>query len=476
MRAESLLGHASELLGQMLRSAQPPDAVVQDYFRRRSYLGSKERRFLAEATFATLRCLGVLRWCLERQPSPPVPCSPEWLLLVAMGYLGARLGHPHLGLALAQASQRAEEEVDQLWEEVVASAGWGKRARAWLEALWQQVCIVERELQLLLDRPFHEWDEAQWQLFAAGCSFPAWILRRWMDNPWAALSSRHVVQLCRAFMAPAFPCLRVNTLRATRDEVLHAMRQRGIGAAPTPFSPVGIRLWQRTAVHTGELYRSGVLEVQEEASQLVGYAVAPEAEWRLWDACAGAGGKTLHLAMLQGDRGEIWATDIDALRLRALQHRVRRARLRSVRVRLLRMGANFPSDFPRRFHALLVDAPCSGIGTVRRTPTLKWRLTPEALHRHRQRQLHLLHQYAERVMPGGILIYATCSVMPEENFGVVEDFLAHHPEWESEPLEPIFRTAGIELPWALPQRAECLLLPSIHGTDGFFIARLRRRR
>jgi 16S rRNA (cytosine967-C5)-methyltransferase len=113
---------------------------------------------------------------------------------------------------------------------------------------------------------------------------------------------------------------------------------------------------------------------------------------------------------------------------------------------------------------------------VRRTPTLKWRLSPEALQRHQRRQLELLELYALRVVPGGVMVYATCSLMPEENFAVVARFLERHPQWEEEPLQPVFEQAGTRLPGLTASAAQFLLLPSLHGTDGFFLARLRRRR
>ncbi|GBD06856.1 Ribosomal RNA small subunit methyltransferase B [bacterium HR21] len=475
MRAEALLGHAAELLRVMLRSGQPPDAVARTYFQRRSYLGSKERRFLAEVTFAALRCLGTLRHCLAEVAPAKAPSS-EWLLVCAMGCLGRGLGHAHLTPACAAAlrhSLSASEE--EFWAEVLLQVGWaGHDAEAWIEALWQSLCRLERGVASLLEQPYGEWDGWQWAEFAAACSMPEWILRRWLENPWLRFQATEVIGMSKALQLPAFPCLRVNTLRASRPWVLQELQRSGIGASPTSFSPDGIRLWERIALHELPLVREGIVELQEEASQLVGYAVAPERGWRLWDACAGAGGKTLHLAALQHDQGEIWASDVDVLRLRALRQRMRRAGVRSVQVLHLPNGM-LPSALPRRFDALLVDAPCSGLGTVRRTPTLKWRLTPEALQRHCRRQRGLLEAYAPRVVPGGVLVYATCSLLPEENFGVVQDFLQAHPDWELEPVEPLWRAAGIEVPCLPAEQAPVLLLPSVHGTDGFFIARLRRR-
>ncbi len=473
MRANALLGHAAELLRQALRAAEPPDAVVQSYVRRRSYLGSKERRFVAEVVFATLRCLGTLRWCIQRVGAfPGLPASEELSLVVAMGFLGVQLGHPHLGPAFAVAAQLTpfQDAVD-LWASV--GVGTAQEVRCWLEALQKQLCALERAVGRILATPWEAWEQGDWELVAAACSMPAWILRSWLDNPWLRLSAGEVFRLARALCLPASPCLRVNTLRASREEVVSALRQYGIAAVPTPFSPVGVRLWERIALHELRLYREGIVEVQDEGSQLVGYALLPQPEWRVWDACAGAGGKTLHLAALQGDRGQIWATDVDIVRLRALRHRLHRAGVKSVRIVHLRNG-QLPREVPRRVEALLIDAPCSGIGTARRSPLLKWRVTPETLKRHSRRQLQLLEAYAPRVISGGVLVYATCSLMPEENGAVVAEFLRRHPEWELEPLEPVFRRSGIVLPWIAASES-CLLLPSVHGTDGFFIARLRRQ-
>lgn len=475
MRAEALVGHAAELLRRMSGSAQPPDAVARDFFRQRSYLGSKERRFVAEISFAVLRCWGTLSWCIRVVGLPDAGIAPEVAAVLAMGGLGERLGNPHLTPAFA-AAQGREGALSELWQEAAERLGWGGQAQRWYAELRKSFCQLERDVSQLVSRGVQQWREAEWERFAAACSMPAWILQRWIDNPWHCLSPAQALQVCRALLAPAYPCLRVNTVRSRREAVLAYFAESGIAAAPTPFSPVGIRLWERVALHELRPYREGWVEVQEEGSQLIGYAVAPQAGWRLWDACAGAGGKTLHLAALQGGKGEIWATDVELQRLRALRQRLRRAGVeRSVHVVHLR-GGRIPKGFPERFHALLVDAPCSGLGTVRRTPTLKWRLSPEALQRHQRRQLELLELYALRVVPGGVMVYATCSLMPEENFAVVARFLERHPQWEEEPLQPVFEQAGTRLPGLTASAAQFLLLPSLHGTDGFFLARLRRRR
>lgn len=216
---------------------------------------------------------------------------------------------------------------------------------------------------------------------------------------------------------------------------------------------------------------TGAIEVQDEGSQLVAFALAPEEEWDILDACAGAGGKTLHLAQLQRDRGRIIASDADRRRLEQLARRLKRHRYRSIHLANLDGHRSLQRT---QFDAVLLDVPCTGSGTVRRAPEIKWRIHTRQLERIVAKQERILEQYHAYVRSGGVLLYATCSLLPEENQRVVERFLARHPEFEPDPLAPAFERYGIALPLS-PDQWQFQLLPHRHGTDGFFIARLRRR-
>ncbi|HEY0092722.1 MAG TPA: RsmB/NOP family class I SAM-dependent RNA methyltransferase, partial [Archangium sp.] len=249
----------------------------------------------------------------------------------------------------------------------------------------------------------------------------------------------------------------------------------GIQSRPTPLSPLGLILETRTNVFSLAAFRDGWMEVQDEGSQLLGMLVdAPPT--KVVDACAGAGGKTLQLAVQMKNRGDLHALDIDERRIDELRKRARRDGVHNVRTQLI------PPEGPEAEEAIaplkgkadrvLVDAPCSGTGTLRRKPDARYRLTPEMIDDHVARQKRLLARFAPLVKPGGRLIYGTCSVLREENEAVVEDFLAKHPDFS---VRPVTEELGPELGAKVSQGGPFLrLAPHLHNTDGFFGAILVR--
>ncbi|WP_051361944.1 RsmB/NOP family class I SAM-dependent RNA methyltransferase [Solimonas soli] len=261
--------------------------------------------------------------------------------------------------------------------------------------------------------------------------------------------------------------LRVNTLKATRDDAIAALAAEGIAAAPTPHATTGLRLARRVALQNTRAWKDGWIEPQDEGSQLLAALVAARAGECVVDYCAGAGGKTLALGAAMRNAGELWALDVAPARLARLDPRARRAGLREIRTQAL-PATDWHARYRERCDAVLVDAPCSGTGTWRRNPEL--RLRPLDLDTLAAQQRRILEAAAPLVKPGGRLLYSTCSVLAAENEAVVEAFLREHPHFEPQP-------AGERL--ALPALA-CgepwlRLLPQRHGTDGFFAACLRRR-
>jgi 16S rRNA (cytosine967-C5)-methyltransferase len=266
--------------------------------------------------------------------------------------------------------------------------------------------------------------------------------------------------------------LRVNLRRASRERVLQHLHSENIDAVASPLSPAAIIVNQRINLLQHPLYKGGIVEIQDEGSQLIGYACAPREHDVILDACAGAGGKALHLADLQMAKGQIVANDIEWNRLKEIAPRANRAGVRCISVERTEPRAQQRDD--RRFDLVLVDAPCSGLGTVRRMPMAKWRITPDTLARHARKQRQVLDEYASRVAKGGVLVYGTCSIMPEENEHVVETFLADHPEFTGEPLAPCFGRYGVNVPELTAEQFMLQLDPLHHGTDGLFMARMRR--
>jgi 16S rRNA (cytosine967-C5)-methyltransferase len=272
--------------------------------------------------------------------------------------------------------------------------------------------------------------------------------------------------------------LRVNTLKVERDKALHRLQR--LGVEPTPLSPVGLRVRPLSGprrhpnVQAEEAFRRGRIEVQEEASQLCALLLGAMPGEQVLDICAGGGGKTLALAARMENRGQIYAYDSDKNRLAPIFERLKRAGVRNVQV--LSSTPDTLASLSERVDRVLVDAPCTGTGVWRRRPDAKWRVAPEALSRRAGEQDAVLADAAACLKPGGILLYATCSLLPVENEERIAAFLAAHPAFLRIPAAEAWEAAlpGVVPPAAVLSRASLLLTPRRTGTDGFFVAALRR--
>jgi len=294
-------------------------------------------------------------------------------------------------------------------------------------------------------------------------SHPPWLVRRLL----ASYGVEETVAICRTNNTIAPLALRVNSLKATRERVIAALAEEGITAEETLFSPDGITLASpAAALRKNACFRQGLIRIQDEASQLIAHLVAPKPGERLLDLCAGSGGKTLHLAALMGNRGSITAVDLQSERLRMLREEAKRL---GVAIAETRTGdAAAPIDsFRDTFDGVLLDAPCSGLGTLRRNPEIRWRIAPADINRCMKLQNLLLARAAEYVRPGGRLVYSVCTVTPEEDEMVVGKFLKNHIAFKvvsPRTLPPVLVDAGGFFRSA----------PHLHGTDGFFAAVLIR--
>jgi 16S rRNA (cytosine967-C5)-methyltransferase len=265
--------------------------------------------------------------------------------------------------------------------------------------------------------------------------------------------------------------LRVNLLKATREQVQAALAAEGIESVPTPMSPWGLRVAGRRPVSSGAAFQAGLVEIQDEGSQLVAALVGAAPEMRVADWCAGAGGKTLALAMTMANRGHIAACDVSAPRLEGAVRRLRRAGVFNVERHLVEAGDKWAKRRGGSFDRVLVDAPCTGIGTWRRNPDARLRLRPEDLAELVPKQAMILAHASRLVRVGGRLVYATCSLLADENEAQVEAFLAAHADFAPVPLAWAWN-----LPGPPPGPGPYLLLsPRTHNTDGFFAAVLERR-
>lgn len=499
MYLPSLLGHTAELFRIIKKSPQPADALASTYFRSKKYIGSKERRFISELVFAALRAFSAAEHCAaagwnaltdgERKQvqgaETAVRAAEAWEfvgIVAAALLLGERVGALESSDVLARIpngdaiAADMEQGIAQAWAAVFRVAdGVGTAWVAGALAAWE---ALDRDAMALLEK--EQLADNDIILLATRCCVQPWQLRAWKDDAWHKRSWRETAALALSLLPSAPLCLRVNTVQMQRDEALQHLRDAGIESKAGALSPVAIVCQQRVDIRQLELTKAGVWEVQDEASQMVAYGIAPEETWRVLDACAGAGGKALHIAAVQHDKGEVIASDIEFKRLKEVAHRAHRAGTRSIRVVPLppkSRGDALPNELAalrERCDAVIVDAPCSGMGTVRRMPLAKWRLTPEGAAKHAAKQRVVLQTYAQCVRSGGVLLYSTCSLMPVENDAVVQAFLAENPDFEAEPLQPALARAGVRVDGLDAQAATLTLAPATHHTDGFFLARLRR--
>ncbi len=325
--------------------------------------------------------------------------------------------------------------------------------------------LARRKDEILL--PPREMDPVAY--LAVRYSYPRWLVERWL----ARFGEEETEALLRAGNERPVLVVRANTLRLTRDQLLLYLKAEIPEAAPCKYSPDGIVLRGFQGRITNlKAFKVGWLQVQDEASQLVSYLVAPRPGERILDACAGVGGKTTHLAQLMRNTGRIYAMDLLPWRLERLKENAKRLGVTNIEVitgdatkAIDALGGNF-------FDRILIDAPCTGTGVIRRHPDIKWARGPEDLVRVPEKQLALLKSLAPLLRRGGVMVYATCSLEPEENEEVISRFLEEVPGFEIEDAKEALPTSAHEL---VGEDGFMRTYPHRHGLDGFFGARLRKK-
>jgi 16S rRNA (cytosine967-C5)-methyltransferase len=418
--------HLSWLLGRVLRFDGPADAIMSRFFKEHPRLGARDRSLIAEGCFHALRHYATLKWLL--QPAVAVR-APRLAALLT-------LARQHGLAALGARELRGDE-------------------RAVRNALAIDLATAPA---------------------AVRAELPLWL--------YAAIGAEYedAEALIEVLAEPAPLDLRVNTLRAGRDQVLASLRaacaeHAPLDAQPTRFSPEGIRLYEKPGLTRWALYRDGLIEVQDEGSQLIARLLAPRRGEMVADFCAGSGGKTLALGALMRSTGRIYAFDINARRLAGLGPRLKRSGLSNVHPAAIQ-GENDAKvkRLAGKIDRVLVDAPCSGSGTLRRNPDLKWRFDETELARVGAVQASVLRAAARLVKPGGRLVYATCSLLARENREVVERFVQENPQFAPVAAAEVLAQQGIEIDHAARFAPYFVMLPHLHGSDGFFAAVLERGR
>ncbi len=401
------LWHAERALAELLKFARPADQAMSAYFRSHRNLGQQDRAFVAETVFAVLR----RKRSLEAAAGSTAPRDLAIAALVRVFGLSGR-------------------------------------------ALEQDAALIAR-LKGVAVRSLPA---------AVQADLPDWLWERLV----AAYGAQEAAAIAQGLLGAAPLDLRVNLAKLSREQALARLAPDG---APTALSPAGIRLKGKPAINRHALFLSGAVEVQDEGSQLLAWLLAPRRGEMVADFCAGAGGKTLALSMLMHGTGRIYAMDVSAKRLRDLAPRAARAGISNVHpIVLANEGDIRAKRLAGKLDRVLVDAPCSGFGTLRRNPDLKWRHDASDITELAAKQSRILNAAAKLLKPGGRLVYATCSILPEENEAVVDAFAAGHPEFKT--LSCAELLAAQRIPLDTGERLR--LWPHRHRTDGFFAAAFER--
>ncbi len=441
MKKSSLLGHAAEALSHIRGGHRPADSILADFFRERRYLGARDRREIAGMVFGTLRHIRLLDLLVQAATA-------------GFGTSSLPAGPPITPLLVAAYVLHVEHD-----DTVETSAGLteyfsmclsGEMPTGFLDALKSARLPAET-----LDSPVSR--------IAALHSFPDCLIREWMMR----MGPEDTEALAVSLNQQAPLSLRVNTLKSTVDHCRQVLAAAGVQTERGRCSPFALILPKRLALDTLQAYRDGLFEMQDEGSQLLSLLVQPQPGTTVVDACAGGGGKTLHLAALMENRGRLVAIDLDDRKLRSLQQRAERA---GARVHMILSAHRDEARISRLFdkaHAVLVDAPCSALGTVRRNPSLKMAYTEERSTQLSTIQTTLLDSAARLVMPGGRLVYSTCTLVQMENEDVAFRFLNTNPGFVLQPAYEILSRWGIVVDRSSPYLQ---LYPHRSGTDGFFAA------
>ncbi len=414
--AAPLLRETSFLLGDVLTFAAPADSLLSSHFRRNPQLGREQRAFMADSIFGVLRHLRTLQW-QSANPSPRL-----LLLLWLMKFSGMSIRE------LEPAMKKREGET-----------------------------LAELKGAALADPPL-----------AVRAEWPDWIV----DALRLQHDEEEILALGRAMQNPAPLDLRVNTHKSNREMVLGDLAALGLEASPTPYSPTGIRLTGHPDLARLSLFKSGAIEVQDEGSQIIAILLGARRGEMVADLCAGAGGKTLALGALMASSGRLYAFDVSDKRLGKLAPRLKRSGLSNVTPQVIASEQDGRlKRLAGKLDRVLVDAPCSGLGTVRRNPELKYRHNLESVAELNQKQASLIRAGAKLLKPGGRLVYATCSLLRAENQDILEGFQAEHPAFRLIPAGEVLASQRIPLPMGGYLEMD----PVRHHTDGFFAAILENR-
>ncbi len=436
MTLKSLLSHSIEAYTAVRTDSRPADAVLSDYLRARKYLGSHDRKFISEAVYGTLRYdLAIEAFIIGAFPQNSNKITYALTIFLFL-------------------SQQHQDELLLPTSELTSIS------EAKLLELRSQFFSRRQRIEDISDK----------------FSFPCWVTEKLR----ADFSDEDLAHLYAALNTEAPLTLRTNTLLTSRDALKQRLAHDNIATTFGNLSPDALICDRRRPIFQSQTFKQGLCEIQDEGSQLISLLLNPKPKTITLDACAGGGGKTLHLATLMQNKGKVYAYEKFPKRFGNIRDRLKRSSLQNVELldseeKLYR----FREKFSGKVDSLLLDVPCTGSGTLRRNPDLKRRLTPHSLEHLTKVQSEILDTYAPLLKVGGRLVYATCSIFRDENEAQVEAFLSRHKNFSLLPVSEVVKEIRIEadltkLRERLQNETYLKLFPHRDNTDGFFAAVLTR--
>lgn len=450
MRKRSPRAICLEILRLLDQTDRHPDLLLSDSFKRYRHLTSLDRAFLTELTYGILRWRERLDWIIRHLSTIPFEkLEPETLNLLRLGLYQIDF------LTRTPVSAAVNESVE------LAKRNRGTAGGGFVNAVLRTYLRKRSEIsypEIAKDPGLH---------ISIIHSHPLWLVRRWIEE----MGIEETLKICEFNNRMAPLTLRTNSLKVSREELINRFKGKGLNPIPTEYSPDGIRLKDPPPVSELPFFNEGLYLIQDEASQLVGCLLDPKPGEKVLDGCASPGGKTTHIAQRMRNQGEVYAVDLTKDKLIPVEEMSRRFGIKIIKT--LKGDATKPL-LPLRglkFDRVLADVPCTGFGTLRRNPDLKWRRGEAEIARLSDLQLAILSNLSGYVREGGILVYSTCTVFREENEKVVEDFLKNHREFQLESISERWPKK-----WS-PLMTDGYLktFPPKDEMDGFFAARLFRK-
>ena len=438
-----------DLLNRVEENDRHPDDLLSDSFKRYRHLTSLDQAFLTELTYGVLRWRGMLDWIILHFSNIPFEkIEPEMLNTLRLGL------YQIFFLTKTPASAAVNESVE------LAKKIRGKGGGGFVNAILRSAL---REKETI---PYPDKTKDAARHIAIIQSHPLWLVQRWIDE----LGMEETLKVCVANNRIPTLTLRTNTLKIKREDLIEKLKEKGLAPTQTSFSDEGILLKDGPPISELPFLSEGLFTIQDEASQLITSILDPKPGEKILDACAAPGGKTTHIAQKMENLGEIDAFDLHQRKLKQIEEGCKRLGIKIVRTNIGDAVNPLLGLGEIKFDRVLADVPCSGFGTLRRNPDLKWRRKKEDLKRLSQLQFSILKNLSGYVREGGLLTYSTCTVFHEENEEVVEGFLSEHRAFQ---LDSLFEVLSEKCHFFIT-RGYFKTFPPAGDLDGFFAARLRK--